>query len=202
MTSANSILLISEEGGVTRILKITALTSVILWIGKIEKGKYQNSGLMLLLMLVMLILRSNNMMLETHANAAEKNRTLFISSTINSLFFIPSIFAVKVFGVYGLLMLRISGMLTRDIFLSLCLKKDGIQYAFDTAGVGKITIICIIVFFLLNYFYVPDTHFIYLLIFAILSIIMFLLLSFIAKPFTDCERNSINGLMARPVFFW
>ena len=168
----------------------------------LSKGKYSDSDWLLFVMLIMLVVRSNNIMLETHANASEKNQYLFKSALVNAVFFIPTLFAVQVFGAFGLLLLRLVGMLIRDIYFAKKLCKEGIKYKFDIVGTFKIAGISTFIALILKLLYITGSGMIALVIFFLLSLFLFLVITLFIKPFTDIERKTINNLIGQNVFIW
>lgn len=186
------------------------LAPILIWIGLmgnhitdlLSKGKYPDAGWILLVLIGLLFVGNHSSILEVHLRAAEKNRSLFISSFISALFLIPAVLLVAWLGIAGLLLSRFFGVLFRDAFLVITLRRKGFPYSLDISGLFRLVISAIMPFLLLLMLIPEKAGFVHISFFGIASGVLFLLAAFFFKPFSARENEIINNLIGRKLFIW
>ena len=181
---------------------------LLIWIGStgdaitslLSKGKYPDAGWILLLLLIMLALENYTQMLTTIFNAAEKNKAAFFSDLVNAAFLFPAIILINIWGLSGLLIARICGLIFKNFFLAYRLKKDKIYYNHDAISLCKILVSCILAITIMSQ--LPVNSYIHLFLSAVFSLFLFLVCTYIVKPFTLDERAAINRMIGKNIFVW
>jgi O-antigen/teichoic acid export membrane protein len=168
--------------------------------GMVSGGRYSDSGWMLMLLIVWLFLNNHNQILEAHANAAEENKRLFLSTLVNSSFIFIAIPMTYWFNVWGLIIARCIGLFVRDAYLARHLKDKNIAYSLDWYSLAKMLFCYVISIFGLLPFVPDHLNWYEAIVLCFLSTIVYLVALYISKPFNTDDRKVFNKLVGRKVF--
>ena len=160
-------------------------------------GKYPDSGWILLIVLILMVVQGHNQILEVHAQSAEENKGLLLAALINSSFLLLGLFLVQRQGILGLLVARFFGQMARDSFLASYLVKRGIPYSFDWKSGLRMALCCILPIALIVGAVPRQVSVVGIGIISCVGLMLFLVCVRIFKPFSIEERDLVNRALGR-----
>ena len=171
------------------------------FISLISANKYNEAGITLSLLVVASILWSKLDMLELLVNAVEINRELFIATFIDALFIIPAVYFLYHHGIYGLLIVRIIGSASRNIYLTYQLRAAGLPMNLDS-GLLRMHLVTIAITIALYPFLSHPLSMNQMAVLGIFICIAFYGTLLLIKSFSSIERDIINRLIGKKYFIW
>jgi hypothetical protein len=165
-------------------------------------GKFPDTGSLLLGFMLILVPLSQRQLLETVAVACSCSRFCIIASA-SGLFMVPALLIMLSFG-FGLWSAVISlfmGHLLFDIII-ICRLESRTAFKIDFSGFFKLlystTLTCTVLIYLPNFHYTVLDFFIT----GIFCFFIYLIISWLIKPFSIFERNRLNKLIGYRFFVW
>ncbi|MBG0789916.1 MAG: oligosaccharide flippase family protein [Desulfovibrionaceae bacterium] len=169
--------------------------------GLLSDGKYVDSYLAIALLVISFIINGHNEVLQLLTSATELNKLLFYSAVVNGLFLFPVLILTYYYGLYGMLIGRIVGMIFGECYLAFMLIQNGVFYMFDSRGFFKILFNAFATYIFINWIKI-DYDIFGLLVIVPSIFLSFYIISFFNKPYTSSEREAINRIIPRNLFIW
>ena len=171
------------------------------FISFISGNKYNDAGITLSILVIVSVLWSKLDMLELLVNAVERNKEIFIATIIDALFIIPAVYFLYDHGIYGLLIARIIGSITKNIYLTYQLRAAGLPIHLD-AGLLRMHFVAIIISITLYIFLPHPLSITQMTAIGIFICIAFYGILLLIKSFSSTERDIINRLIGKNYFIW
>lgn len=174
------------------------LTSVL------SGGKFPDAGNYLLIFMVLLVFQTWHAVLGLVTLALEDGVSGLHGTVLGLLGLLGGIAFLPKYGTYSLCMGLVLSEIIWCAYVLFSLYRKGLAIENDWLGTAKIFIFSgvgwIVTELIQGLFEIPQiaTIFIDLIIISII----FILLSYLIKPFSHEERNLINKILPRPVFVW
>lgn len=178
-------------------------------IALVSSGKYADAALPIAILMIVMMIDSHEIVLMLIANAVEKSGVLVSASWTVIILFPLYVALIFYFGVIG----QVSGILflacARNLYTVLILHKLGYHYRVDVKRItriilGALTSILIANGFNLirNYFDLKIPALVNSLIIASIAGILYLIIMYLIKAFSNSERDLLNRFSGRKLVVW
>ncbi|MEO5573976.1 MAG: lipopolysaccharide biosynthesis protein [Gammaproteobacteria bacterium] len=171
-------------------------------IGLITGGKYLDTVWLLVGFMVALILYSHFVVLQLIANAVDESWLLTKCQLWAVLLAIAEIAAMIFYGLPGLLAGTLALAIFRNVYLSVSLRSKNYPYKPDSQGLMRIVILAVVAGLIGGQVMRWSPGISGSLLALILTVVSFLSLAYLWKPFKDKERELLNRFMGREIFIW
>lgn len=169
----------------------------------LTKGKYQESVWLISSLMVVLILQSHSIIMQLACNAVEKSELLFLGNIWALPLLAPSAALIYFFNIIGMIASIIGIIIFRNCFVVFRLRKLGYIYKPDWMGIVKIVIASILAAVLANSVsLIIPIELVKILLTVVVTLLAYLGLTFIWKPFSEDERKTLNRFLGNRYFAW
>lgn len=173
-------------------------------LGFISGDKYGESAWIISALFIVVLLDSGRLMLQLICNAVDESLLLVKSNLISYIPFTVWLGLTAIYELKGFLIGLILVFLFRNYYLMSRLKRKGFVLEYDIYGLFKILLISAMSSSLAS---ILVSHSVLSLVTMslvsfVLTILFYLVFSFLIKPFTEKERDQINGLLGKRIFVW
>ena len=146
-----------------------------------------------------MIINSFQFPLQLVVQAKEKVKITFISKIFSVYNLIGDILIINFMGIVGVGLVTCTARLFENIFIFIKIRKH-VPLTIDFAPLLKIGINSLILTVCLYFIKDLATNLYMLIVLILLSIVIYLLISYINKSFLEEERNLINKMLPKPIF--
>ncbi len=191
-------------------LNLFLLAPIVVWIALcggpladwISKGKYSETGPLLLGFTGLLVLQCHYRKLELQAQAVEKNALLMACNLFVATSLVPAALLAATIGPWGIVIGVMAGCLCRDTVLTYKLTVSGTPAAPDWAGLVKLFLAAAIPWLVLSPLAGGHASPVAVILLGMGATVLFLATAIVIRPFTARERDALNGLIGRRLFLW
>ncbi|MBB5019578.1 O-antigen/teichoic acid export membrane protein [Chitinivorax tropicus] len=165
-------------------------------------GKYPDSQYYVLLLLITLIPISYKRAIEMVVNIVRET-DLWLSAAVSSILVLPFLVCIYVFDLRltGLVLTVMAVEWLTNLVLALGLRRRGYPYQIDWLGFAKLLLLTVLTVAIVSNISFGNTLFDLALMVAI-TVVVYLVIGRLLRPFSDHERNRVNALLKRNLFVW
>ncbi|HKY01019.1 MAG TPA: hypothetical protein VJM53_00540 [Burkholderiales bacterium] len=165
-------------------------------------GKYGDAAWLVGCFMLILVMESHRLILHLITNAVDET-PLLLHSNLMSMVFLPlTIVGALTLGLPGLIACLLAISFSRNYFVVRGLRVKGYYYAPDWRGIARISILAALsslaAYVFLHY---SGTGVPYVIGSLLLSALLYLALCLRFKPFSQIERDTVNGFLGKRYFF-
>lgn len=180
-------------------------------------GKFPDAGGLMVAFIFLLIIQTWNAVLSLLAIAAENGFSVLNGTILGLVGLALGLCFLPRFGIYSMCFGLITSEFIRCLYMNKVMSTKGVKVNWDWFGLAKILLASL---FPIEYFYILDSiknnndtvyllsnmvnknDYIFLSVNFITVSFLFLMITYLLKPFTPMERGIINKVLPCPVFVW
>jgi O-antigen/teichoic acid export membrane protein len=169
----------------------------------LTKGKYPESLWLISGLMVILILQSHTLIMQLACNAVEKSELLFWGNIWALPLLVPSAVLIYFFKMPGVIVSVMGIIIFRNCFIAFRLRRLGYFYTPDWRGTAKIAIAAIIATMIANSISpIISVGLVKIVLTGLVTLLAYVGLTFIWKPFSEDERQTLNRFLGKRYFVW
>lgn len=163
-------------------------------------GKYRSEGMLLVCALVLLVPTSHQWVISMTANTIERNELQAKGALLAAIGWPIAVLLSPVVGVWAALAGSYVSALSYNTFAIVYLRREGFMYRQDVRGLIKCVFAGLGAVAAAEFIVPKPVNLLHLVLTGVVVGLTYGVLCFVIKPFTQSERDLLNGILPRKLF--